>query len=122
VFPHLDHIFDEIETHLQGTTFIVGGYLNTARLAETVWPGYGHGPFFERIRTSMFFDCTSKFHDHELQTYFRKGGKPWQDDHLFVSHDLADHIMSCNVINNETLQTFSNHIPLVAELELPGNL
>jgi len=49
VFPYLDQIFDEIESLVGDQAFIVGGDLNTARLAEKVWPEYGHGPFFERL-------------------------------------------------------------------------
>ena len=52
VFPHLANIFDEIETRFAKHSCIIGGDLNSARLAEKVWPGYGHGPFFERIDQS----------------------------------------------------------------------
>lgn len=117
VFPHLDQIFDEIENTVKGQTFIIGGDLNTARLAEQVWPGHGHGPFFERLKDSMFFDCCQKFHDTEQQTFFRNGGKhPFQDDHLFVSHNLADKVKSCNVLNNEYTRKVSDHVPLITEI------
>ncbi len=49
VFPHLAHLFGDIEQAFAGRTAIVGGDLNTARLAEQAWPNYGHGPFFDRI-------------------------------------------------------------------------
>ena len=68
VFPHLDRIFDEIEALIENESFIVGGDLNSARLAEKVWPGYGHGPFFDRLSESPFFDCMMKFHEEEQQT------------------------------------------------------
>jgi endonuclease/exonuclease/phosphatase family metal-dependent hydrolase len=119
VFPHLDHIVDEIESVFSQGTFIVGGDLNSARLAEEVWPGYGHGPFFERIDAGRFFDCHRKFHSEEIRTYFRSGQvHPFQDDHLFVSADLADRVVACEVIHNETTRRVSDHIPLVAEIDL----
>ena len=119
VFPYLDEIFDEIESALGNLTFIVGGDLNTARLAERVWPGHGHGPFFERLAKSVFFDCHRKFHRVEQQTVFRPGGKhPFQDDHLFVSHDLADQVRSCDVLNNEFTRRVSDHIPVLAEIHI----
>ena len=117
VFPYLAEIFDEIESVVGKQTFIVGGDLNSARLAENVWPGYGHGPFFERLAESVFFDCHRKFHDVEQQTFFRSGSKhPFQDDHLFVSHNLADRVGSCDVLNNEVTRSVSDHIPVVAEI------
>lgn len=119
VFPYLAEIFDEIENIVSEQTFIIGGDLNTARLAESVWPGHGHGPFFERLRDSVFFDCFRKFHDTEQQTFFRKGGKhPFQDDHLFVSHDLADQVISCDILNNEYIRKFSDHAPIVTEITI----
>ena len=119
VFPYLAEIFDEIESVVGKRTFIVGGDLNSARLAEKVWPGYGHGPFFERLAKSVFFDCHRKFHNIEQQTFFRNGGKhPFQDDHLFVSHDLADRVRSCDVLNNEVTRSVSDHIPVVAEIAI----
>jgi exonuclease III len=117
VFPHLDRIFDEIERMVGGKTFIVGGDLNTARLAEKVWPRHGHGPFFERISKSIFFDCHQAMHGREEQTIFRKGSKyPFQDDHLFVSHDLASKVKSCFTLDNEIVRSLSDHIPIVAHL------
>ena len=119
VFPYLAEIFDEIESVVGKHTFIVGGDLNSARLAEKVWPGHGHGPFFERLTESVFFDCHRKFHDVEQQTFFRSGGKyPFQDDHLFVSHDLAKQVRSCDVLNNEVTRNVSDHIPLLAEIAI----
>jgi exonuclease III len=117
VFPHLDKIFDEIERLVSGKTFIVGGDLNTARLAEKVWPRHGHGPFFERLSKSIFFDCHQTLHGREEQTIFRKGSKyPFQDDHLFVSHDLASIVKSCFTLDNEIVRSLSDHIPVVAHL------
>lgn len=119
VFPHLDKIFDEIEELMGTMTFIVGGDLNSARLAEKVWPGYGHGSFFARLEDSPFFDCMGKFHDKEQQTYFRHDVKrPWQDDHLFVSHNLAEKVVSCEVLNNKITQQVSDHRPIMAEINL----
>ena len=119
VFPHLDHIFDEIETAFSQGTFVVGGDLNSARLAEKVWPGYGHGPFFERLERGRFFDCCRKFHSEEIQTIFRpRQIHPLQDDHLFVSAGLADRVLACEVIHNEITRKVSDHIPLAAEIDL----
>jgi len=118
VFPHLDNIFNEIEDKFSKSTFVIGGDLNSARLAEEIWPGNGHGPFFKRIDQGRFFDCCRKFHQEEIQTFFHKGQiHPVQDDHLFVSTDLAEKVMSCDVVNNRITRKVSDHIPLIAEID-----
>jgi len=119
VFPYLGKKFDDIERMVKGRAFIVGGDLNTARLAEKVWSRHGHGPFFERIANSIFFDCHQNLHGREEQTIFRDNSKyPFQDDHLFVSHDLANHVKSCYALNNEAVRGLSDHIPLVVEIDV----
>ena len=40
VFPHLTNIFSELESIQSGPSALIGGDLNSARLAEKVWPGY----------------------------------------------------------------------------------
>ena len=120
VFPHLVNIFSELEMRLDSQTMIVGGDLNSARLAEKVWPGNGHGPFFERIdKGDRWIDCCRQFNAEEIQTFFRKGSlNPFQDDHVFVSPDLAPHLRSCAVINNDVTRKLSDHVPVVAELDI----
>lgn len=120
VFPHLANIFSELESNLISNSVIVGGDLNSARLAERVWPGHGHGPFFERIdKGDTWVDCCRRVNPQELQTYFRKkSAHPFQDDHIFISRDLSDCIKSCNVLDNELTRSVSDHIPLIAELDL----
>ncbi|MBM4309172.1 MAG: hypothetical protein FJ115_14290 [Deltaproteobacteria bacterium] len=120
VFPHLDNIFKELESCHASNSVIVGGDLNSARLAEKVWPGHGHGPFFRRIdQGDSWVDCCRKFNAEEIQTFFwNKSKHPFQDDHIFVSRDLSDSIRSCTVLNNDLTRSLSDHIPLIAELEL----
>lgn len=71
VFPYLTEIFNNIEGELAEKSCIVGGDLNSARLAEKAWPNYGHGPFFERLDQSWLVDCRKKFYLEEIQTVFR---------------------------------------------------
>jgi exonuclease III len=118
VFPHLDHIFDDLEAILKDHSAIVGGDLNSARLCEVVWPNCGHGPFFDRIERGPFVDCHWQFHRKEIQTYFRKNSRhPFQDDHIFASPDIAKRFTSCAVLDNDTTRRVSDHIPIVAEID-----
>jgi exonuclease III len=119
VFPHLSTIFDELELLFAGRTAIVGGDLNSARLAEVVWPGHGHGPFFARVERGPFVDCHRRFQQKEVQTFFRADSlHPFQDDHLLVTPDLSAHLVSCDVLLDETTRRVSDHIPLVATFDL----
>ena len=119
VFPHLNFIFDELERILKNRSAIVGGDLNSARLCEVVWPGYGHGPFFERIEHGPFIDCHWKFHRKEVQTFFRKNSPhPFQDDHIFATSDVAERFRSCTVLDNSLIRLFSDHIPIIAEIDM----
>lgn len=121
VFPHLAHIFDEIEDMFFGHTAIVGGDLNSARLAEKVWPGYGHGPFFERIDQGYFVDCRQLFFPEEIQTIFRPGQTlPFQDDHIFVSQNIANRVEDYRVLHNEITRKVSDHIPVEVALAWSG--
>lgn len=119
VFPHLAMILSELESMSAGHSAIIGGDLNSARLAEKVWPGNGHGPFFERIdRGDCWIDCCRCFHPEEVQTFFRDNtANQFQDVHIFASFDLRDRIRACDVVNNELTHKVSDHIPLVAQLD-----
>jgi len=120
VFPHLKNIFAELESMEYTSSSVIGGDLNSARLCEKVWPGNGHGPFFERIdRGDTWIDCCRRFNAEEIQTFFRDTCvHPFQDDHIFVSRNLSACIRSCNVMNNDLTRSVSDHIPLIAELDL----
>jgi hypothetical protein len=48
-----------------------------------------------------------------------EGGKyPFQDDHLFVSHDLAHCVKSCHVLDNESTRGLSDHLPVVVDIRI----
>lgn len=118
VFPYLTEIFNDIEGELAAKSCIVGGDLNSARLAEKAWPNHGHGPFFERLDKSWLVDCRKKFYLEEIQTVFRpKQQFPFQDDHIFVSQDLAEKVVAYEVLNTEETRRLSDHIPIVVQIE-----
>lgn len=119
VFPYLSRIIDKVEESVSGKTAIVGGDLNSARLAEVVWPDCGHGPFFERMDRSRYVNCCWEINGREIQTFFKKGTKhPFQDDHLFVSQDLLPMLAECDVIDDSVTRKVSDHIPLAIKLRM----
>jgi endonuclease/exonuclease/phosphatase family metal-dependent hydrolase len=119
VHPHLDRIFDQLEALLQKRSAIIGGDLNSARACEEAWPDSGHGAFFERIGRGPFIDCHWQFHGKEIQTFFRENTQLClQDDHIFASPDIAKRFISCTVLDNETTRRLSDHIPIVANIDI----
>ena len=119
VFPHMDNIFTDIETTFSDNPSLIGGDLNSARLAEMTWPGFGHAPFFARVDASRFEDIRKRFYQDEIQTVFRPNqSTPFQDDHIFISRNLSGNVSSYSILNNEFTRTVSDHIPVVIEMQV----
>jgi endonuclease/exonuclease/phosphatase family metal-dependent hydrolase len=119
VFPHMDNIFTDIEAAFSDNPSLIGGDLNSARLAELTWPGFGHAPFFARVDASSFEDVRKRFYQDEIQTVFRPNqSTPFQDDHIFVSRNLSSQIFSYSILDNEVTRTVSDHIPVIVELQV----
>jgi len=117
VRPNLDRAFDALEPLLARRSFVLGGDLNLSRNYDTVYGTTHHTEFLEGLSTRGYFDCMRKFHTEEQQTFWRKGmTNAYQDDHIFVSSDLAARVVSCNVADRAGL---SDHSPLMLSLE-PG--
>lgn len=119
VHPHLDRVFNRLETLFKNYSCIIAGDLNSSRACEERWPDSGHGSFFKRIEAGPFVDCHWMFHEKEFQTFFRKG-TDWclQDDHIFASPDVAKSFTSCDVLDNKTTRRLSDHLPVVAEVAI----
>ncbi len=50
-----------------------------------------------------------KFHPEEQQTFWGRTNYAYQNDHLFVSEDLADRVTACGVADRAAA---SDHSPL----------
>jgi endonuclease/exonuclease/phosphatase family metal-dependent hydrolase len=116
VRPNIDRAFDELEQHLHGRSFVLGGDLNLSRLYDKVNRTTHHTEFLEALPARGFFDCLEKFHPGEQHTFCRaRFPNKYQDDYVYVSHDLApavagcDVAASCDVVVNGAL---SDHCPL----------
>lgn len=117
--PHLDAIFQQLAEAMPTESMVVAGDFNSCRLADKVWPGYGHLDFFERVEESGFVNCHWHLHKAEARTLWGRGnGHPFQDDHIFISKDLEPALRSCQVLGYEPLRGFSDHAPIEAELDL----
>jgi endonuclease/exonuclease/phosphatase family metal-dependent hydrolase len=118
VRPNLDRAFEALEPMLAGRSFVVGGDLNLSRNYDKYYgPRYGHAEFLDGLPARGFFDCMRKFHAEEKQTIWKTGSTAvYQDDHIFVSEDLAERVTACDVADHAGL---SDHSPLALTLEQP---
>jgi len=109
VRPNLDQAFDVLEPLLLGRSFVLGGDLNLSRNYDTAYGTSHHTQFLDGLTTRGFFDCMRKFHPEEQRTFWGRTTRDYQNDHLFVSEDLAPWVAGCDVVDRAQL---SDHSPL----------
>src|SRR4029077_12528680 len=120
VIPALEETLDELKPQLL-PRFIVGGDLNTARLAADAWPANGHGQFWDQIESKWGLHEHLPAGDRERQSYWREWqrnkpptiGNSLQDDHLFVDETTFKHQATCRVWDTKAVRELSDHGPLV---------
>lgn len=99
---------------LPGRTFIVGGDFNAARQMDGARHSKGgNQEFFRTIEEAGFVNCVAPSHEtEEVQTYFKKGGGPYQLDHLHADRDLAEMLTGCRVLTGPVEELdLSDHAP-----------
>jgi endonuclease/exonuclease/phosphatase family metal-dependent hydrolase len=116
VVPHLRAILSAVDRCFSGS-LILGGDFNSCRLADKWYPGYGHLEFFEELELRLT-NCHHAIHGKEAQSFFADGYPPFQNDHIFVSNDIAVH--GCEVLPHQPFKGLSDHVPVIAEVAIPG--
>lgn len=101
--------FEVLEPLLLGRSFVLGGDLNLSRNYDTAYRTSHHTEFLDGLTTRGFFDCMRKFHPEEQRTFWGRTTRDYQNDHLFVSEDLAARVAGCDVVDRAQL---SDHSPL----------
>lgn len=109
VRPNLDRAFEALEPLLTGRSFVLGGDLNLSRNYDTVYGTFHHTEFLDGLPGRGFVDCMRKFHSEEQRTFWGRTAHDYQNDHLFVSHDLGTRVDACDVVDRADL---SDHSPL----------
>lgn len=111
--------------HLQNKKqyIIIGGDFNNSIQFDELWkPKYCPNAcriFFDRLKDFGFFSVCETFYKEPVQTLRKSGSSvPWQNDHIFVSNNLRKHLRSCQVLDNEKVRSFSDHNPVMIELDL----
>jgi exonuclease III len=110
-------IFELLCRLLPGRGFVVGGDLNAARLMDRSpsLPG-GNSEFFDKIEAGGLHNVLAKFHDGEVQTYFKEKSQPYQLDHLYCDEQSLERLKGCEVIDHPvTTLRLSDHAPIVAD-------
>jgi len=119
----LHRIFSDLTLLLEGRmgnrTIVLGGDFNASIQWDRRQKNESHRIFFERVKNFGLCDCLGKFYTKPIQTYRHpQGNTPWQLDHLFISNEVENTLQKCYVIENENIVKFSDHNPIVAELNI----
>lgn len=113
IFSDLTRLLDRKRSYK-----LVGGDFNAGLLFDEVWNIRTHKVMFDRVEAFGLTNCHRRFHEKEEQTFRRKGARPYQLDHMFISDKLADGLVSCDVLYNGEIEALSDHNPLVTVLEI----
>jgi len=114
VLPNLDRAFEALEPLLADRSFVVGGDLNLSRNYDKVYGTRHHTDFLDGLPARGFFDCMRKFHAEEQRTFWGRTRHAYQNDHLFVSHDLTGRVAACEIADRADA---SDHSPVRLTLE-----
>ena len=112
----LDRILSELTPLLEeeGRLIVLGGDLNVDVLLDEVKGTTHNRRVIDRIEGFGLFHCNSLLPDGTRT--FLTSEQPYQDDHLFVSRALASRA-SCRVLDDGDMSQFSDHYPLILELQ-----
>ena len=96
---------------------ILGGDLN-ASIQCDINRKNAHQIFFQRLEDFKLINCFEPFYSDFIQTHRHfRSKKPWQNDYFFISKSMGSRLKSCSVIDNEYIRKFSDHNPVIIELE-----
>jgi len=125
VVPHLQSLFESFAEQLQrGESLIIGGDLNADREFDKHYlqpTDTRHEPFFDYLENNLHLvNCTKEIMvGGRAQTVFTKRTTvPFQDDYLFLSPNLQALLQSCKIPDRDTVEKYSDHSPVIAELDI----
>ncbi len=121
--PNLHRIFSDLTGILEGAKtkhrVVIGGDFNASLQIDEQQIGNSHKAFFGRLKEFGLINCFDEYYNDFIQTHrHSRSDKPWQNDYFFISKRLNNHLINCEVIDNEKIREFSDHNPVVIELDL----
>lgn len=94
--------------------FIVGGDLNSGRIAESTWPSHGHEAFWAALDEAGFHSCPWSSTREEVTTYTHPSGPfAGQADHVLLDATTA---LGATTAVPDLPAPLSDHLPLVVDL------
>jgi exonuclease III len=98
---------------------VIGGDLNASIQCDIEWGGKAHDILFQRLDDFKLKNCFEPFYNDFVQTLRHpKSEHPWQNDYFFISNTMKKNLKYCEVIDNESVRTFSDHNPLIITLDI----
>jgi endonuclease/exonuclease/phosphatase family metal-dependent hydrolase len=118
VRPNLDEAFEALYPLFEGRSYIVGGDFNLSRNYDRAYGTKHHSEFLDDVLPGRgFINAHRKFHREEEQTFWGPQSKiAYQDDHVYVSPDLADAVVRCDVVPRAGFEDLSDHSALMLEV------
>ncbi len=121
--PNLHRIFSDLTGILEGIKtkhrVIIGGDLNASLQIDEQQVGNSHEAFFIRLKEFGLKNCFDDYYSDFVQTHrHSRSKKPWQNDYFFISNKLALKLENCEVIDNSLVREYSDHNPVIIELDL----
>ena len=123
--PNLHRILSDLTGILQSSKtknrVIIGGDYNVSIQIDIdpSYPDNDNKLVFDRLENFGLKNCYDKYHTDFVQTHrHSRSDKPWQNDYFFVSKKLYSNLIGCNILDNKDIRKFSDHNPVVIELDL----
>lgn len=64
-------------------------------------------------------DCLDDQACRHVQTQRHpNSSRPWQNDYVFASHELASRSTRCDVVDSEAIEALGGHLPIIADIDL----
>jgi endonuclease/exonuclease/phosphatase family metal-dependent hydrolase len=96
--------------------FLAAGDWNTGRAQASPSAGV---EFFDRAEASGWFDCVARFGAGEMRTWFGRGRKLIQNDHVFCDTRLGKRLRSVSVADEAAVELgLSDHAPLIVDFRM----
>ncbi len=121
--PNLHRMFSDLTGILESRdtrhNIVLGGDFNASLQIDEQQTGNSHKVLFDRLREFGLVNCFDMFFDDFVQTHrHSRSEKPWQNDYFFISKRLEKNLINCDVLDNDNVREFSDHNPVIIELDL----
>lgn len=123
--PNLHRMLSDLTGILGGrdpeqlhNNIVLGGDLNVSLQYDHMYGSNNSRLVFDRLENFGLKNTFKQFYeDYQRTLRHPASNRPLQNDYLFVSDPLADRVVSCEVLENDEIREFSDHNPVVIELE-----